>query len=468
MNHNSDVVQPLIACVASFIVPIVNELFFPLNDASQDEDKVFRPRFSTWIRQICFSFILIITIISTDDFFTWSWKWLTAFSLIFSLLFDGINNLPCSRRKTLWLVCYALIFPSFLSPASNNPSVLSISTFLLYAIGLFHSTVELLWPRLFRQNRLMAAEQRASLPSYLSFSYLNKVLIDPMQLKSTMEMSDVPIIADFETTSFQWNKIKTSHRSDSIFRKIFKLVYKEWLEQAVFQFIVCMAGIASPIAMLVILTYVKDAGSLEGLPEIFRIDIRIAASLLFIGPATAAIANGQNYTRSKHISIKVRSGLVSMIYNKAMTVDLSAYKEGVGKINNLISVDVAAIQEFSCYSHFLWSTLLDITKAMVLLYLVLGSSALYGLIVMIATLIFGFGISKLLERYQNEVMKHKDNRMSVMNEVLNSIRVIKLFAWEVKFIKKVFEARKIEMASLKKYAFTRIGSMFIWKLHLLS
>lgn len=37
----------------------------------------------------------------------------------------------------------------------------------------------------------------------------------------------------------------------------------------------------------------------------------------------------------------MKAALISCVFNKAMTVDLASSKESVGKLNNLISVDVS-------------------------------------------------------------------------------------------------------------------------------
>jgi hypothetical protein len=42
----------------------------------------------------------------------------------------------------------------------------------------------------------------------------------------------------------------------------------------------------------------------------------------------------------RHVGVRVRAALIAAIYNKALSVDLTASKESVGKLNNLISVDV--------------------------------------------------------------------------------------------------------------------------------
>jgi hypothetical protein len=56
-------------------------------------------------------------------------------------------------------------------------------------------------------------------------------------------------------------------------------------------------------------------------------------------------------------------------------------------------------------------------------------------------------------KYQDELLSRKDTRMSCINEILNSIRIIKLFAWEDRFENQIKDMRKEELSSLKKYVY---------------
>ena len=116
--------------------------------------------------------------------------------------------------------------------------------------------------------------------------------------------------------------------------------------------------------------------------------------------------------------MRVKSALICAIYSKSLVVDLSASKESIGRLNNLISVDVTEIQNFCCYSHYIWATPLEIILSSSLLFSVLGISALSGMFLMILSLIFGFFVSRRLEYYQDQLLKNKDKRMEIMNEVL--------------------------------------------------
>lgn len=51
------------------------------------------------------------------------------------------------------------------------------------------------------------------------------------------------------------------------------------------------------------------------------------------------------------------------------------------------------------------------------------------------------------------LMKEKDSRAKLMNEILNGIKILKLYAWEPAFFERVAGLRNIELAVLKKEAY---------------
>lgn len=59
-------------------------------------------------------------------------------------------------------------------------------------------------------------------------------------------------------------------------------------------------------------------------------------------------------------------------------------------------------------------------------------------------------------------MKSKDNRIKLMNEILNGIKVLKLYAWELAFREKVLEIRQKELKVLKKSAYLAAMATFTW------
>ena len=59
-------------------------------------------------------------------------------------------------------------------------------------------------------------------------------------------------------------------------------------------------------------------------------------------------------------------------------------------------------------------------------------------------------------------MKQKDQRIKLMNEVLNGMKVLKLYAWETSFKDKINVIREAELVTLQKYAYLQAVSSFTW------
>jgi len=58
------------------------------------------------------------------------------------------------------------------------------------------------------------------------------------------------------------------------------------------------------------------------------------------------------------------------------------------------------------------------------------------------------------------IMKEKDKRVKLMNEILNGIKVLKLYAWENSFRDQVMGYRDKETKSLKTMAYLNAGMVF--------
>ena len=59
-------------------------------------------------------------------------------------------------------------------------------------------------------------------------------------------------------------------------------------------------------------------------------------------------------------------------------------------------------------------------------------------------------------------MKFKDERIKMITEVLNGIKVLKLYAWEESFEKQILEIREKELRQLQKAARLEAASAFNW------
>ena len=73
----------------------------------------------------------------------------------------------------------------------------------------------------------------------------------------------------------------------------------------------------------------------------------------------------------------------------------------------------------------------------------------------------GFVANKM-KIYQISQMKEKDRRVKLMDEVLNGIKVLKLYAWEPSFEDQILKIRDGEIEALKKAAYMNAFTTFLW------
>ncbi|CAL1291845.1 unnamed protein product [Larinioides sclopetarius] len=127
-----------------------------------------------------------------------------------------------------------------------------------------------------------------------------------------------------------------------------------------------------------------------------------------------------------------------------------------------MSVDTQRVMDYVQMANLLWSAPLQIVIAIYLLWKQLGVATLGGLAVMILVIPLNGVITVFIRNFQVKLMKDKDKRTKLMNEIMNGIKVLKLYAWENSFIKEVMNLRCMEVASLRAQAYLNGAVTFVF------
>ena len=135
-------------------------------------------------------------------------------------------------------------------------------------------------------------------------------------------------------------------------------------------------------------------------------------------------------------------------------------KYTTGEITNMMAVDSQRITDFMGMYSYLWSGPLQIIIAMVLLWRELGVATLAGIAFMVILMPIHGYITAKVKGFAQKIMKMKDKRVKLMNEILNGIKVFKLYAWETSFSERVFKFRQQEVNHLNKIAYARAFMSF--------
>lgn len=117
---------------------------------------------------------------------------------------------------------------------------------------------------------------------------------------------------------------------------------------------------------------------------------------------------------------------------------------------NLMQIDLERISWGITYSLQGLVFPFQIVFYIVMLFLLFNTSGSVAAIIALGVIFaLNFLVSYFMEKVQGSVFAKKDKRVKMTNELLNNIRVLKLYNWETKIADRVRDARRDEMKSTK-------------------
>ncbi|KAF8932135.1 Canalicular multispecific organic anion transporter 2 [Haplosporangium gracile] len=149
--------------------------------------------------------------------------------------------------------------------------------------------------------------------------------------------------------------------------------------------------------------------------------------------------------------LEVRSALVSMVYRKSLRLSPGARQlSTTGQILNHVSIDADFWVEAGLFLTMWISVPLEIFSALYLLHKTLGWSAWVALLTMMSMTPMQVWRVKIFNRLQQELSERVDERIRVMTEILAAIKIVKLYAWESPFLKRILNVRNRELGAKRR------------------
>ncbi|ONM14555.1 ABC transporter C family member 9 [Zea mays] len=140
--------------------------------------------------------------------------------------------------------------------------------------------------------------------------------------------------------------------------------------------------------------------------------------------------------------MRLRAALISHIYQKGLRLSCSSrQKHTSGEIINYMSVDIQRITDVIWYTNYIWMLPIQLSLAVYVLHTNLGVGAWAGLAATLAIMACNIPLTRMQKRLQAKIMVAKDNRMKATTEVLRSMKILKLQAWDMKYLQKLESLR---------------------------
>lgn len=149
----------------------------------------------------------------------------------------------------------------------------------------------------------------------------------------------------------------------------------------------------------------------------------------------------------------VRAGVMMAVYEQSLKLTTAArLKNTIGQTTNLIAIDVEKLNLAVQFFHYLWHGPLVCVIVMIILITQIGyQAALAGMAFICVLVPLQNHIAALIGVNRRAMVRSTDERVKLINELLQSIRVVKLYAWEAAIEERIREVRKKETTRLHAY-----------------
>ncbi|KAF0990502.1 hypothetical protein HZS_3052 [Henneguya salminicola] len=238
---------------------------------------------------------------------------------------------------------------------------------------------------------------------------------------------------------------KYKRQTDISFFTLFMLNNKaQFLSAFFYKFIQDIIKFLTPFLLNKFILYSNDSNNPFWLGIVFSISI-------FIVNVLNSLFLNKYYDIVTSLGSDFRYILSSSIYQKMFKINSDHFRDSpVSFQTNLISIDSYKIQEAIVLMNMIWSTPFQIILCLGYLWYIIGLSTLSGLGVILLIIPINLILGRISKKIDSDFMKLKDQRIKLINTVLNGIKLVKLYAWEKAFDNFIGKIRKSELKTLVK------------------
>ncbi|KAK7305217.1 hypothetical protein VNO77_43118 [Canavalia gladiata] len=308
-------------------------------------------------------------------------------------------------------------------------------------------------PNRTRGNENLTRYSNAQFFSILTFSWISPLIT--LGNEKTLDHEDLPLLAiddsAYGTFPTFRNKLESecaSVRKVTTLKLVKVLFLSTWqgvLFSGLFAFLYTCATYVGPYLIDILVQYLNGEHK-------FKSEGYLLALAFVAAKCVECISQRHWMFRFQQVGVRMQSMLVAMIYAKGLTLSGQSKEDrSSGEIINLMTVDAERIGEFCWYMHDPWMCVLQVALALLILYRSVGVASIAALAATVIVMLLNLPVASLQEKFQGKVMEFKDKRMKATSEILKNMRILKLQAWEMRFLSKIIRLRKTEEIWLKKF-----------------
>ncbi|KTF93562.1 hypothetical protein cypCar_00011189 [Cyprinus carpio] len=276
----------------------------------------------------------------------------------------------------------------------------------------------------------------------------------------------------------QRQKTEDPDKSPSIWKSMYRAFGGSILLSSTLRYMADLLGFAGPLCISGIVEHLDNSTEIDRTNKTANMtfgvyfmsstellqNTSVLAVLLFLALVLQRTFLQASYYVTIETGINLRGALLAMIYNKILRLSTSNMSMGemtLSQINNLVAIETNQLMWFLFLCPNLWAMPVQIIMGVILLYYLLGDSALIGAGVILLLAPVQYLIATKLADTQKSTLDYSTDRLKKTTEILKGIKLLKLYAWENIFCDRVEETRGKELTSLKTFALYTSMSIFM-------
>lgn len=158
------------------------------------------------------------------------------------------------------------------------------------------------------------------------------------------------------------------------------------------------------------------------------------------------------------VGTRIRLGLSGLIYRKLLTISNNSSNDDIrGRAINLLSTDLSCFDVALAFLHDIWKGPTESVVIGYLMYREIGISAVIGVAFLLSFIPLQAWVAKKAAYFRLKTAEATDLRVKLMNEIIQGIQVIKMYAWEKSFANVISKVRRKEVRGIRGSSYIFAG-----------
>ncbi|KAJ2395667.1 hypothetical protein GGI23_004218, partial [Coemansia sp. RSA 2559] len=328
---------------------------------------------------------------------------------------------------------------------------------------------------------VVSPEASSSLLGQLTFGWVTPVL--RLATQYTINGADLYHLGAHDRPLHTWRRFTQCRKpKQPLIRALAATFAPQIIAQAVLAFVSAVLAYAGPFFLQRILLSIRlhGEGDSEGRSSAQRM-IYLDAVGMLLSSILHSLSTNRVFWIGRKISLRLHGLLVAELSSKALrrrsksssaakadgkdakeTSDESdATASSDGRMANMLTSDLESVGHMSSYLNDFYTLPIGFFLGSWYLYSLLGVPALIGLTLSAIYYPLTRMMVKYHVKYQKRLMALDDERVTMITEMFQGIRAVKLFGWQARFIAKVRAKREEEISAYWRLLLFQLPVSFV-------